>query len=99
VGALDDMLAAAEAATEPAPVPEPRGLLVEVEGGHLYHPLPLPGALAPEAWIAQAAAVLGPDWTATARWALVASGPHDSKPEHVKEWRSVADTAAAHAST
>lgn len=72
---------------------EPTHVAIVVTNGSVglaLHPLPLPGGLAPEAWVQQVAEVLGPSWAATARWALVAAAGRGRAVTLTHELREVA---------
>lgn len=90
MGAMDDLLAASEPVPKPEG-PQPNRLVVEgPDGSRLTQPLPLPGGLTPEAWLAQLAATAAPGWATTARWTLAVAQHRLATPTPTQEWRPVA---------
>ena len=66
---------------------EPDALLLEVPAGVLIHPLPLPGRVSPEEWLA--GLPLSDEVRAGARWALGLAPGRTMSGEPTQEWAPV----------
>lgn len=89
MGALDDMLAAAD--PQPDYPGDPSHIVVQVGAdGLITHPLPLPGGMTPEEWLAQLSDALGPGFAAAAVWTLAQVAGRTGTPVPTQAWAPVA---------